>query len=72
MLWYFTTIYASPDSSKRQELWNELRVFAYLIMSLGCLLGTSMKLVFPLSAMEHVVRLRGAPNFLVNGLMICS
>ncbi|XP_021723765.1 uncharacterized protein LOC110691155 [Chenopodium quinoa] len=26
--WYFSAIYASPDPSKRQELWKELRDFA--------------------------------------------
>lgn len=26
--WYFTAVYASPDPSKRQELWKELQEFA--------------------------------------------
>lgn len=26
--WYFTAVYASPDPTKRRELWNELREFA--------------------------------------------
>ncbi|XP_021775573.1 uncharacterized protein LOC110739421 [Chenopodium quinoa] len=26
--WYFTAVYASPDPSKRQELWRELKEFA--------------------------------------------
>lgn len=28
MPWYFSAIYASPDPTKRQELWQELRQFA--------------------------------------------
>ncbi|KAL2922893.1 Serine/threonine-protein kinase EDR1 [Bienertia sinuspersici] len=38
--WYFTTVYASPDPTQRQNLWKELRDFA---INYGSLVEISMR-----------------------------
>ena len=45
--WYFTAIYASPDPTKRQDLWTELKLFAETMNEPWLLAGDFNETRFP-------------------------